>query len=65
MEIPQNKAERIASRMITEGRMQGHIDQVQQPYDPKPRKVSLHPIIELVRERSFMVILLDRLCGAF
>ena len=29
LEIPQNKAERIASRMITEGRMQGHIDQVQ------------------------------------
>ena len=28
LEIPQNKAERIASRMITEGRMQGHIDQV-------------------------------------
>ena len=29
LEIPQNKAERIASRMITEGRMQGHIDQVE------------------------------------
>jgi len=28
LEIPQNKAERIASRMITEGRMQGHIDQI-------------------------------------
>ena len=38
MEIPQNKAERIASRMITEGRMQGHIDQVQQPYNPNLKK---------------------------
>jgi COP9 signalosome complex subunit 4 len=28
LEIPQNKAERIASRMITEGRMSGHIDQI-------------------------------------
>jgi len=28
LEIPPNKAERIASKMITEGRMQGHIDQI-------------------------------------
>jgi len=28
LEIPQDKAERIASRMITEGRMSGHIDQI-------------------------------------
>ena len=28
LEIPQDKAERIASRMITEGRMNGHIDQI-------------------------------------
>ena len=65
MEIPQNKAERIASRMITEGRMQGHIDQVQQPYDPKPRQTSLNTFFELARKISFMAILLDRLCGAF
>lgn len=28
LEIPANKAERTASKMITEGRMQGHIDQI-------------------------------------
>merc|ERR1719187_1377072 len=28
LEIPQEKAERVASKMITEGRMQGHIDQI-------------------------------------
>ena len=28
LEIPQDKAERSASRMITEGRMNGHIDQI-------------------------------------
>jgi len=28
LEIPPNKAERIASKMITEGRMHGHIDQI-------------------------------------
>lgn len=28
LEIPAEKAERIASKMITEGRMQGHIDQI-------------------------------------
>ena len=28
LEIPQDKAERSASRMITESRMNGHIDQI-------------------------------------
>jgi len=28
LEIPQEKAEKIASQMITEGRMSGHIDQI-------------------------------------
>ena len=38
LEIPQNKAERIASRMITEGRMNGHIDQVSR----SPPGISCH-----------------------
>lgn len=29
LEIPQEKAEKIASQMITEGRMTGHIDQIE------------------------------------
>jgi COP9 signalosome complex subunit 4 len=29
LEIPQEKAEKIASQMITEGRMKGHVDQIE------------------------------------
>lgn len=29
LEIPQDKAEKIASQMITENRMYGHIDQIE------------------------------------
>ncbi|XP_040583894.1 COP9 signalosome complex subunit 4 [Lepeophtheirus salmonis] len=39
LEIPSNKAERMASKMITEGRMQGHIDQIDSTVHFESRQV--------------------------